>query len=105
MRAAAVVGGVAEDDPFAGLDVPDFEEDLARAEQRLTVRVERRTYNKPVTIVEGFDPDAVDVQEIGTKLKKKMGAGGTVKDQAVEVQGDHEDRVQAYLEELGFAVE
>lgn len=96
---------MAEDDPFAGLDVPDFGEDLARAEQQLTVRVERRTYNKPVTIVEGFDTDAVDVQEIGTKLKKQMGAGGTVKDEAVEVQGDHEDRVRDFLDELGFNVE
>lgn len=104
MFEAAQECGVAEDDPFEGLDVPDFEEDLARAEQRLTVRVERRTYNKPVTIVEGFDPDAVDVQEVGTKLKKKMGAGGTVKGTTVEVQGDHEERVKAYLEELGFAV-
>lgn len=95
---------MAEDDLFAGLDVPDVEADLARAEQRLSVRVERRTYNKPVTVVEGFDPEAVDVRDVGTKLKKKMGAGGTVKDTAVEVQGDHEDRVRTYLGELGFQV-
>ena len=96
---------MAEDDPFQGLDVPDFEADLARAEQQLSVRVERRTYNKPVTIVEGFDPDAVDVKDVGTKLKKKMGAGGTVKGTTVEVQGDHEERVRAYLDELGFQVD
>ncbi|GGL49674.1 stress response translation initiation inhibitor YciH [Halocalculus aciditolerans] len=94
---------MADDDVFE--NVPDVGEDLARAEQRLTVRVERRTYNKPVTVVEGFDPDAVDVRDIGTQLKKRLGAGGTVKDTSVEVQGDHEDRVRDILTEMGFAVE
>lgn len=94
---------MADDDPFD--DIPDVGEDLARAEQILTVRVERRTYNKPVTIVEGFDPDAVDVQDVGTTLKKQLGAGGTVKDTSIEVQGDHAERVRDILEELGFNVE
>lgn len=86
-------------------NIPGAEEDLARAEQQLTVRVEKRTYNKPVTVVEGFDPDAVDIQDIGTRLKKKLGAGGTVKDTTVEVQGDHEERAKVLLEEMGFNVE
>ncbi|MFC7167536.1 hypothetical protein [Halospeciosus flavus] len=86
-------------------NIPGAEEDLARAEQQLSVRIEKRTYDKPVTIVEGFDPDAVDVQEIGTRLKKKLGAGGTVKDTAVEVQGDHEERAKVLLREMGFNVE
>ncbi|GAA0310868.1 translation initiation factor [Halarchaeum salinum] len=91
------------DDPFA--DIPGIEEDLARAEEVLSVRVERRTYDKPVTIVEGFDEDSTDLQDVATKLKKGVGAGGTVSDGTVEIQGDHTDRVPDLLEEMGFNVE
>jgi len=95
---------VSDDDPFEGVDVPGMD-DLARAEQELSVRVERRTYDKPVTVVEGFDPDATDVGDVATTLKKRLGAGGTAKETSVEVQGDHEDRVKDVLEDEGFAVE
>ncbi|WP_435100003.1 translation initiation factor [Halarchaeum sp. P4] len=94
---------MADDDPFA--DIPGIEEDLARAEEQLSVRVERRTYNKPVTIVEGFDEEATDLQDVATKLKKKLGAGGTVSDGTIEIQGDHVDRVPGILEDMGFNVE
>ncbi|MBP2251436.1 translation initiation factor 1 [Halarchaeum solikamskense] len=94
---------MADDDPFA--DIPGIEEDLARAEEVLSVRVERRTYDKPVTIVEGFDEDSTDLGDVATKLKKQVGAGGTVSDGAVEIQGDHADRVPDLLEEMGFTVE
>jgi len=94
---------MADDDPFA--DIPGIEEDLARAEEVLSVRVERRTYDKPVTIVEGFDEDATDLQDVASQLKKQLGAGGTVSDGTVEIQGDHADRVPGLLEEMGFRVE
>ena len=94
---------MAEDDPFA--DIPDVGEDLARAEQLLTVRVERRTYNKPVTIVEGFDEDATDLDDVASKLKKQLGAGGTVTNGTIEIQGDHADRVPGLLSDMGFNVE
>jgi len=95
---------VSEDDPFEGIDVPGIE-DVARAEQELSVRIEHRTYDKPVTVVEGFDPDVTDVGDVATTLKKRLGAGGTAKETSVEVQGDHEDRVKDVLEDEGFAVE
>ncbi len=104
MRLGSVLQSVPEDDDFGGIDVPGME-DIARAEQELTVRVERRTYDKPVTVVEGFDPDATDVGDVATTLKKSLGAGGTAKETSVEVQGDHEDRVKDILEEEGFTVE
>lgn len=85
--------------------MPGVEEDLARAEQKLSVHVERRTYDKPVTVVDGFDPDAVDVSEVATTLKKRLGAGGTAKETSVEVQGDHEDRMRDILRDEGFQVE
>lgn len=79
-------------------------EDLARAEQRLTVRVESRRYGKPVTIVEGFDDDAVDVGALASTLKKRLATGGTVAEGRIELQGDHEDRVPEVLADEGFRV-
>lgn len=94
---------MSDDDPFS--DLPDDPtEDLTRAEQRLTVRVERRTYDKPVTLVEGFDA-AVDLKDLASELKRALGTGGTVADDAIELQGDHRDRVPDLLRDRGFTVE
>ncbi|WP_277553535.1 stress response translation initiation inhibitor YciH [Halobaculum limi] len=95
--------GDSHEDPFAGIP-DDLTADLDRAQQTLSVRVERRTYNKPVTVIEGFDPDATDLKALASELKRAVGAGGTVDDAAIEVQGDHADRVRDILAQQGFEV-
>ncbi|QLD88982.1 translation initiation factor [Natronomonas salina] len=95
---------MSQDDPFEGLDVPDDPTaDLDRATQQLTVRTEKRRYDKPMTVVEGFE-GSTDLDDLASQLKSAVGAGGTVKDDAIEVQGDHRDRVSELLEERGFQV-
>jgi len=89
------------DDLFEDLDVYG---DLTRAEQVLTIRVESRRYGKPMTIIEGFDPDAVDLRELASDLKKRLGTGGTVESGHIELQGDHRDRLPDLLREEGFEV-
>jgi len=60
------------------------------------VSIERRPGNKVVTIVHGVHGDgAVLVRE----LKRHCGAGGTVRDDTVEVQGDHRDAIMVFLAE------
>ncbi|MFC7156213.1 translation initiation factor [Halomarina halobia] len=80
-------------------------EDLARAEQVLSVRVERRRYGKPVTIVEGFDEHAIDLDELASTLKRRLATGGTVDDDRIELQGDHANRLPDVLRDEGFTVE
>jgi translation initiation factor 1 len=93
---------------IAGLpDELGLDEAFAQDTQQLTVRVESRRYGKPTTIVDGFDPeltDAGDLQELASDLKKAVGAGGTVTDGHVEVQGDQADRVRELLQERGYTV-
>ncbi|MFC3959178.1 translation initiation factor [Halovivax cerinus] len=87
------------------LDELDAHGDLDTAEQVLSIRTESRRYGKPVTIVEGFDLPADEVQSIASDLKSAMGTGGTVDDGAIELQGDHRDRVPELLRDRGFRVE
>lgn len=79
-------------------------DDLTRAEQRLSVRAERRRYDKPVTVVEGFDDDGVDLDELASTLKRRLAAGGTVDDDRIELQGDHADRLPDVLRDEGFRI-
>jgi translation initiation factor 1 len=43
-----------------------------------------------------------DLPELLTRLKSQCGAGGTLKDDCLEIQGAHLDRVRAALAELGY---
>ena len=80
-------------------------EDLARAEQRVSIRVESRRYGKPTTVVEGLDPSAVDRDALASTLKRRLAVGGTVTDGRIELQGAHGDRLREALRDEGFAVE
>lgn len=80
-----------------------IDDDLARADARLRIRLEKRRYGKPVTVVEGFED--VDLAGLASELKGALGTGGTVAGDAIELQGDHADRVPALLRERGFTVD
>ncbi|ATW87899.1 translation initiation factor 1 [Halohasta litchfieldiae] len=83
----------------------DIEEDLARTETVLSVRMESRRYGKPMTIVEGFEDTTIDLKELASGLKQRLGAGGTVEGETIEIQGDHQRRLPELLREEGFAVD
>jgi translation initiation factor 1 len=71
------------------------------------VRVSRETQHrggKTVTIVRGLALDAVALAALGKRLRSACGAGGTVKDGVLEVQGDHAERVVALLQQDGWTV-
>ncbi|WP_435178399.1 stress response translation initiation inhibitor YciH [Halorussus sp. AFM4] len=82
-----------------------IDEDLGRAEQRLSIRVDERTYGKAMTVVEGFDESSVDVGDLASTLKSRLATGGTVDEGRIELQGDHRERVAEILRDEGFQVE
>ena len=57
---------------------------------------------KVVTIVKPFYLDKRDLQAVLKTLKKKLGTGGTVKDDSLEFQGDIPEQVRKHLEALGY---
>jgi translation initiation factor 1 len=72
-----------------------------------TVRISRETKGrggKAVTVVRGVPLDAVSLAEFAKGLRAACGAGGTVKEGVIEVQGDHVQRVMPLLQAKGWAV-
>lgn len=59
---------------------------------------------KGVTLVLGFDKNEGELKEIAKALKQKVGSGGTVKNQIVEIQTDNRGILKKELELMGFKV-
>ncbi len=57
---------------------------------------------KGVTVVSGVPLTDDALAQLGKQLKAQCGAGGTVKDGVIEVQGDHREVVMAALQKLGY---
>jgi translation initiation factor 1 len=57
---------------------------------------------KTVTVVRGLPGG--DLATVATELKRLCGSGGAVKEGAVELQGDHREKVAARLEAKGYRV-
>ncbi len=58
---------------------------------------------KGVTVL--FDVTGVpDFTEFSKELKKKMGTGGTIKNDTIEIQGDLRIRIREFLEKQDFLI-
>ena len=74
------------------------------SDQRVRVTRQKRRKGKQVTVVEGLDPVASDLTAILKELKTACAAGGAIVDGAIEVQGDHVERVCALLQAKSYPV-
>jgi len=59
---------------------------------------------KTVTVITGVPASNEAITVLAQQLKKLCGTGGTVKDGAIEIQGDHCEKVLAKLSEMGYKV-
>ena len=69
------------------------------------VRVSRETKGrggKAVTLVRGVALQPEPLAQLARQLRTACGAGGTVKDGVMEIQGDHADRVTDLLKAQGY---
>ena len=57
---------------------------------------------KVVSIIKPFYLDKGTLQSLLKTLKKKLGTGGTIKENSLEFQGDIPDQVRKHLESLGY---
>lgn len=71
------------------------------------VRVGRETKGRKgsgVTVVRGLALAPEELRQLAGRLKKQCGAGGSVKDGVIEIQGEHRDQVVDILTRLGYTV-
>ena len=59
---------------------------------------------KAVTVVYDLPRNAVFLRDLARELKQACGSGGTIQDDAVEIQGDLRDRIRDLLVKKGFGV-
>ena len=57
---------------------------------------------KTVTVIMDLQLTPEDRKSLAKKLKKACGAGGAVKEDTIEIQGDLRDKVAAELQKLGY---
>jgi translation initiation factor 1 len=57
---------------------------------------------KGVTTITGLPLSLSDIETLATKLKKRCGSGGTVREGVIEIQGDHRDAIVAELIKMGW---
>lgn len=97
-------GIVYSTDPDFSFDSAEEEEaeTLPSASQDLRIWLERKGGGKVATVVRGYTGRLSDLEQLGKQLKSLCGSGGTVKDFEIIVQGDHRDKILAWLTSKGY---
>lgn len=73
--------------------------ELEKTKQKIKIEKVKRRFGKVVTTISGIEND---VKNIAKKLKEEFACGGTVKNNVIELQGDHSKKVKEKLIALGF---
>ncbi len=77
---------------------------LAPEKQDLRIWLDRKGGGKVTTVVKGFVGSEQDLKTLGSTLKTLCGVGGTAKEGEIIIQGDHRDKVLAYLQKEKYGV-
>lgn len=79
------------------------QETIAKDKQKLRVQLDtKQRAGKVVSTVSGFVGTDEDLEALGKMLKTKCGAGGSVKEGIIMVQGDYKTKIISWLIEWGY---
>lgn len=59
---------------------------------------------KTVSLVKNLVLSPKDMKALSKKLKQACGSGGTIKDDVIEIQGEHREKIAEVLQKLGYQV-
>jgi len=74
---------------------------IAPKEHFLVFKMEKRR-GKPVSIMGPFYIAQSEMKELCKKMKKKLGSGGTCKDEWMEFQGECREKLKVLIKKEGF---
>lgn len=79
--------------------------DMVPTQHTLKIRLETNGRGgKAVTVVFELPNNEAYFKELSQKLKGLCGTGGSFKNNMIEIQGDHREKIKTHLEKLGFKV-
>ena len=72
-------------------------------QQNLKIEASRKGRGgKTVTIISGFQEKPETLATLAKQLKAQCGTGGTVKDNEIEIQGEHKQKLLEIITKLGY---
>ena len=72
--------------------------------QLAKLAVEKRKGGRMVTVVRGLSHEETDLAALLSRLRNLCGAGGTIQEGALEIQGSHIERIRGELLAIGYKV-
>ena len=79
--------------------------ELSPEETTVYVSLDRKNRKgKTVTVLSGFQASQNTLKTLGKKLKAACGSGGTVRDNIIEIQGDHFSKICDILVDMKYKV-
>jgi translation initiation factor 1 len=87
-----------------GEEEPEAElSELPPNQHKLKIEASRKGKGgKTVTIVSGFQVSPETLISLTKTLKNQCGAGGALKDNTIEIQGDHRQKLLEIVTKLGY---
>lgn len=77
--------------------------ELPPNQQNIRVQASRKgRKGKTVTVITGFQAKPETLNSLVKQLKAQCGTGGTVKENEIEIQGDHTQKLVQILTSLGY---
>lgn len=87
---------------LTGIIVPNSP--LTDSNQTIYLHLERKGGGKTVTLIKGYSKIKSKLNALAKDIKKLIGAGGSVKNEYIIIQGNNRDKILNYLEGLGHKV-
>ncbi|MDJ0597538.1 MAG: translation initiation factor [Crocosphaera sp.] len=79
--------------------------DLPPQQQNIRIQATRSgRKGKTVTVITGFQHSPDTLNKLLKQLKSQCGSGGTMKEDTLEIQGDHRQKLLKVLGDLGYKV-